>query len=366
MGASCSSTAFTRYNLIKRRLNERPCLTFEVADGLLSREDGVDTAPPVWLFGEDHGLNEAETLPKGERNCATVLDLIERAVSDCESNAAEVLFIYENAVISDNPFFHERDPNDVKTIGRPRFDTRTIRDTTRALAKKYPNVRPVFMDVFGRMRLYFRSDKPTMSDLNYIQATVFVELEEFWVTSGRYGAERANEEAASHVVRALTGVDPGMHRRIQAVAAKYNFPAFKLFMAILCAKTAQSVIRGSPQLSYARVSRELDEAIELVFDSEHDIHPTMQRGLDSGQLTIGEVMYMMFESAAFAVLSLAGDAVLHEYITSLPSDKLVVMHAGHFHTNNQRAWLTKGKYDADVERLSRSARGDVDFVASRR
>lgn len=366
MGASCSSTAFTRYSLIKRRLNERSCLTFEVADGLVSRVDGVDAAPPIWLFGEDHGLNESETLPKSERNCAMVLDLIKHAVSDCESNAADVVFIYENAVISDNPFFHERDPNDVKLIGRPRFDTRTIRDTTRTLAKIYPNVRPVYMDVFGRMRLYFRSNRPTMSDLNYIQATVFVELEEFWVTSGRYDAKKANEESASHIVRALSDVDTGMHRRIHAVSAKYSFPAFKLFMAILCAKTAQSVIRDSLQLSYSRVYRELDEAIERVFDAEYDILPAMQRGLDSGQLTRSEVMFMMFESAAFAVLSLAGDAVLYEYITTLPSDKLVVMHAGYFHTNNQRAWLTKGKYDTDVERLSRLATGYEDFVASRR
>lgn len=206
MGATCSSTALTRYNLIKRKLTSKECLTFEAADGLLPRIEG--TAPPVWLMGEEHGFNESDGLPKNKRNCALVLDLVKEAVSDCETNDAEVVFIFENAVISDSKDLFSRDVNGDEFTGDPHHDVRTVRETAKKLGGLYPNVRLVYMDVFGRGRLFLDGSDESLDkigwfndDMGYIQHMIWAELKEFWITSGRYQKEEAETKAPFSLAR---------------------------------------------------------------------------------------------------------------------------------------------------------------------
>lgn len=61
----------------------------------------------------------------------------------------------------------------------------------------------------------------------------------------------------------------------------------------------------------ARVSAEIDEAIERIFLGEYELHALLQGALDAERLTRRQVMAMMLENAGFHVLTLAGDAVLY-------------------------------------------------------
>ena len=377
MGATCSSTALTRYNLIKKRLADKECLTFEAADGLLPRSHGK--GPPVWLFGENHSLNESDTRGTTDRNCALVLDLVTQAVSDCESNNAEVVFIYENAVISDHPLFFEKDPNDRIMEEGPHHDVRRVREIAKELAGLYRNVRPVYMDVFGRVRLYLADELKYVALLQprdvvpYIQDMLETELQEFWVTSGKHSTAAGTTKASRMVGKAMIEInEQQLHTRITSLGERLDHSPFKIFLGILCAKVAQKVLADRSgkvsfmvQRSDERVSREIDEAISYLFSEKYKTPQVLRQPIADGHVTQFDLKSMMMFSAMFNLVVKAGDAVLNEYITSLPSSRLVVMHAGFAHTGNQRKWLLGGEYDTETERLSADALDDEDFLESR-
>ena len=376
MGASCSSTAFGRYNRIKSKLASKKCLTFHVADGMLPRME--DTAPPVWLFGEDHNINESDTLDKRDRNCAVMLDLVREAVSDCESNVADVVFVYENVVISDNGMFFERDANDRKFEGGPHHDVRTVRESAKKLIKLYPNVTPVYMDVFGRVRLYLGGHLPGLQNVHnefgYIQQMLMQELIEFWVTSGRYSRSDATSRATKHMGEALIEMNrSGIVVPLQQVAIKNHQHPFHVFIATLCAKISQKVIADrSTEASFmlkksdTKVHNDIEEKVRNMLSENFKVPGVLRLALDAGQLSRSQVQSMLLFSEYFTLVAYASDAILYEYITSLKSsNKIVIMHAGHAHTNNQRRWLLAGEYDVDVERVSPVALDDEDYLESR-
>lgn len=382
MGASCSSTALTRYNLIKRRLMSRDCLTFEAADGLLPRIQG--TAPPVWLMGEDHGSNESVKLPKNERNCALVLDLVKEAVSDCETNEAEVIFIFENAVISDSKDLFSRDVNGDELIEDRHHDVRTVRRTAKKLAGQYPNVRLVYMDVFGRGRIVLGGQHDDLgnkigwfdNDENYIYRMIWAELKEFWITSGRYEEEEASTKANLLIGDTLVDTSSSdLPGNIKRLALKYNQPPFEIFLAILCAKVARNLLLSRADAvslilreADSKVIEDLDKSIHVLFSEKYYIPGNLKKAVDDGQVSLFDATSMLLFSEYFTVMQAAGDAVLYEFITSLSSstsDKIVVMHAGYRHVHNQRRWLLGGQYDVDVERISGSLVEPDEFTKDR-
>ena len=68
----------------------------------------------------------------------------------------------------------------------------------------------------------------------------------------------------------------------------------------------------------------------------------------------------------FELLSVAGDVVVFEYITSSKSsDSLYIMHSGYNHSNRIRKWLLETDYISDYERVTDQAFQDKIFNESR-
>jgi hypothetical protein len=383
MGATCSSTALTRYNLIKRKLSSKDCLTFEAADGLLPRVEG--TAPPVWLMGEDHGANESDGLPRSKRNCALVLDLVKEAVSGCETNGAEVVFIFENAVISDSEHLFRRDVNEDEVTGDPHHDVRAVRETAKRLGGLYPNVRLVYMDVFGRGRLFLDGSRESLdkigwfnNDVSYIHRMIWAELKEFWITSGRYQKEEAETRATLLTGQAMMDINLSvLPSKIMNLAGKYQRQPFDIFLTIMCVKVAQNLLSSRSAVGLAlknadsKVIRDLEESVRALFSEDYDIPANLQKAVDDGQVPEEAARSMMLFSENFGLMIAAGDAVLYEFITSLSNStsssnsRIVVMHAGYRHVHNQRRWLLGGQYDVDAERISASLVEPEEFTKSR-
>lgn len=381
MGASCSSTALKRYSDIKNRLNQKTCLTFDAADGLLPRLG--TQAPPVWLFGEDHGDNESDSIRGNGRNCALVTDLVQHAVSSCEAeNSAEVIVVFENGVIADNPMFYKRDVNDDAIEGDPHHDVRFIRQVVKEHGSRYENIRTVYMDVFGRIRLFHHGRPESIRKVGEPQNFTFprmtslitAELKEFWVTCGKYDAYDAETMSQNLMQQSLPVASQLMATRFRMNRYIDQYNIFQTSIAFVCAIFVKTLIssRITPALdlslarSYRKVVDDLDEKIENVLRATFVLPGMVQRMVDSGQLGVEQGRRMVFDSVVFDMIGVAGDAVLHDFITSLSgSDKIVVMHAGFQHTNNQRRWLLRGKYDSDFERVADVAEGRDDFVSTR-
>ncbi|AAR26941.1 FirrV-1-C8 [Feldmannia irregularis virus a] len=373
MGASCSSTALNRYNNIKKRLNQKTCLTFGSADGLLPRMEGQ--APPIWLFGEDHAENESDYIKGNMRNCALVTDLVEQAVSSCDKNSVEVIVVFENAVVADNPYFFKRDVNDAEHEGDAHHDVRSIRRTVKEQAVLYKNISITYMDVFGRVRLFYQDqlDDPRLGHNKYVINMVQQELKEFWVTCGKYEDKKARSKSMCLLQRSMP-VAHDMMRRFQQNKCVNPRNGFKIFITLLCVNIARvlllSRIHNNLDLTLRRadmkVIKDIDNHIEYILGGNINIPAALQRGIVYGHVRKEEAKFMIFEAEVFGLIVLAGDAILYEFLSSLNgSDKLVVMHAGFQHVNHQRKWLLKGKYDSDFEKVSDLLLQHEDFAESR-
>lgn len=90
------------------------------------------------------------------------------------------------------------------------------------------------------MSLFFRDELGGSNvSMDCIQAKVQIELKKIWITSDKYDANKAAIIANAHVGNALIEIErSGTHPQMCSVSIEYSFRPVKLFMAILCAKTA--------------------------------------------------------------------------------------------------------------------------------
>ena len=370
MGASCSSTAISRYNYIKKRLLQKECLTFHSADGLLPQMDG--NGPPIWLFGEDHGENESDTLPKDKRNCVLISDLLKQAVSNCSSNEADVVLIYENAVISKNDFFFKEDVNDIEITDEYHHDVRFVRKAVKDHANKYKNIKVVYMDVFGRIRMLKAGVLEGPLDTNIILNHIRMELQEFWKTSGRYSELDSINKASSLAMSAMPMA--GMLQNTIMNRSRYwrQGDEFMIYVTCMCVIISKMVLLSSNnneklifERSYKKIISEIDEKIFELSTDTFKIHPDLQKFVDRGDLTQEDAMFTMFDTLLFEIITMAGDLILHEHITNISPKNIIVMHAGHVHSNNQRRWLLNSTHVSDIEKVSPIALKDNSFIESR-
>ena len=370
MGASCSSTAISRYNNIKKRLLQKECLTFHSADGLLPLIDG--NGPPIWLFGEDHGENESDTLPKDKRNCALISDLLKQAVSDCSSNEADVVLIYENAVISKNDFFFKEDVNSDEIGDEYHHDVRFVRKAIKDHADKYQNIKVVYMDVFGRIRMLKAGVLEGPLNTNVILNHIRLELQEFWITSGRYSELESIKKASSLTMSALPMA--GMLQQKIMKKSRYwrKGEEFMIYVTCMCVLVSKMVLLSSKNnenlvfgRSYKKIVSEIDEKMKQLLQNSFNIHPDLQKFVNRGYLNEEEAMFTMFDSLLFELITMAGDLILHEHITNISSNNIIVMHAGHVHSNNQRRWLLNSTHVSNIEKVAPVALEDSSFVESR-
>ena len=89
MGAACSSSAITKYKVLRTYLKSKPCITFDFVQTFLPVRHG----PPIILFGENHFQSEADSMIQ---RCVTVFTALKVMVSDCPNPTCRIHFIMES------------------------------------------------------------------------------------------------------------------------------------------------------------------------------------------------------------------------------------------------------------------------------
>ena len=378
MGASCSRSALSRYRSVKQLVQRRPCLTFYAADGLLPGGEG----PPILLFGEDHFYNESQ---QGGQNCLLLLDIAKEISSTCniDEAGAEVIFLYENSVIEDNYFFESPDANDWDdpedefnvNITGTRHKIRSTFGRGGGLRLEQGNVKPVPMDVFGRIRLNLsglseRSIPGPITAINEIMA--------FWKSVGyntKYIRDMTNEaiKLATEHAKKFPDVHPGVVD-IRDV--------FEMFMCVYLAYMAFEVNSETLVSRKGRqmAKREISAYVKQLFDPELRFDPnfhvpslatisaSVKKSTGSSEdIPYSEYRRIVLDYVIMDIVGICGDAIIYEYLTSMAQKKntIIMMHAGYEHVNRIRRWLLVGEYNSDYERVSKMAMEDTNFVQSR-
>lgn len=432
MGATCSSTARSRFESIKTLVMRKACLTSYSATGLLPR--GLN-GPVIWMFGEDHdtneatkhaaavrGLHESERASVRGKNCLLLLDVAREAASSCgddETAGADVVFLYENAVI-DSQFGDWADPNEWQTgqktgliasrhalksliatkemaenrktinanpsLPDPLFP-RALENMPKSLDSlgrvrlANDNIRPVPMDVFHRIRTAVMTGY-RVADV-YSPSIAVTELKGFWRSVGYDVPDLLSICAqAESLARQHSVYFNSQQIDVQTQVDIYD--------ALVCANlaTLSLEIRESNEAEYGwkagktMALRKLDDLVAALFNKSCIFSPSLKitsREIFEGDLAPkmgipepqeSDYRHFALNQIAFQLIGLSGDIIVYEYLGSLVSSKknstVVLMNAGHMHVETIRRWLVSGGlYDVAHERLSDDSLLDKDFVENR-
>lgn len=431
MGAQCSSTARSRFEAIKTLVMRKACLTSYTATGLLPRGDN---GPLIWMFGEDHLTNEAvkhasavRKLHERERanfrgkNCLLLLDVATEAASSCQGSEeanADVIFLYENAVI-DAERFAWADPDEWQGHNKTglistRWALKSMTSTkdmveSRPAIHAEPNTpdpslppsldtMPKSLDFAGRVRLANDNVKPVPMDVfhrmrsfliqGYRQPGVYTpsiavgELVVFWESVGYH---------APDLVMICTEAEK-LAMQYSSYFAEKNFDQrvqYDIYEALVCVSLAKLSFerRVSSETDYGwligkkMALRELDDRVTALFNDQCVFNPSLKiPSRDKFESGIAASMGIELPSArdyrqfalgqlAIQLVGMSGDMIVYEYISSLVASKqnstIVLMNAGYQHTNAIQRWLLAGQYDVAHNRVSDDALADEDFTESR-
>lgn len=149
MGLTCSKTSSERFQHLTNIVKQTPCLTVYAAHGLLP----VKNSLPIFIFSESHEYNESQQ-EDGNKNCLKVVDALKQVYSEKCTGNNQVLFFYEAATVSDNPYFPTRDIDDSENLDNFEGDDSIMgsRLCVKRKLKDEHHVKSIPYDVFGRIR----------------------------------------------------------------------------------------------------------------------------------------------------------------------------------------------------------------------
>lgn len=430
MGAKCSSTARSRFESIRTLVMRKACLTSYTADGLLPRGKH---GPLIWMFGEDHLGNEAvkhasdvRKLNNDERqrtrgkNCLLLLDVAKEAASNCEGSekaGADVIFLYENAVI-DAEKFPWADPNEWQEGNRtgliatrhalkPMVSTKNMvrsrpminaspnrpdpseppsietmpksLDSLGRVRLANDNVRPVPMDVFHRIRSFVMTGQREGA---FAPMVAVQELLGFWESVGY------NAPDLMAICREAVGLADhhSVHFASQGLDEGTRASVYEALVGVSLAKLSfeQNVPPDDEYVWHTgkkEALKELDTYVAALFQDPGEYSPSINiptrlffdkniaQSMGIRFATDRDYRAFAIGQLAFQLLGICGDVIVFEYLSSLAVSKqdstIVLMNAGHQHVNRIRRWLLAGQYEVAHERLSDDAHQDEDFVKSR-
>lgn len=441
MGAQCSSTARSRFESIKNLVMRKACLTSYTADGLLPRGNH---GPLIWIFGEDHSTNEA-VKHAGEvrelsdddkervrgKNCLLLLDVAIEAASDCSSGSeakADVIFLYENAVIAESEMFRMTDPNEwqlpnsnltgmiatrhaLKPMittsemsgSRPGINASPNRpdpnlppsldtmpksfDELGRLRLANDNLKAVPMDVFHRMRSFNHSPGDRVKG----PFTPFIAVDElrlFWQSVGYYTND------LQYIFSEFQKLAQEQHAYVALQGFREDTQA-SVYEALVCVSlTKLAFERNAPvqetieerdfgwHIGKKKAIDELDTYVDALLQESSEYSPSLRvpsrEFFDSnvaGSMglrnpTDQDYREFVVDQLAFEIIGLCGDMIVYEYISGMVLSKqnstIVLMNAGFAHTNRIQSWLVAGQYDLVHQRVSDDARADQEFMDIRR
>ena len=359
MGANCSISSNDKYNSAKKHIEDVKCMKLHAIDGLLSETK----QNPVILMGEHHSENEGN----GIGECLNVLDIVSKVTSpnECDENSTMVYFLYENPVISNNTMFLKEDHNSPFFEGQESLtNIHGTRFHVITQSGNYKNIKSIPIDVFGRMRSFnFHGEQRNPI---HTQEVAINEIGEFWKSVG-YPLNFIEFIApkAIQIAQDMTNVffntlpDSGMtYEEILEVFTCVSLAKLSLFVN-------EDDVNSSKGKDY--VMAHCDQFIEILMSMEPEKNKNSPLVEISDDIESSRSRIRML--VAFELISISGDMVAYEYISSLKrnsSNILTIVHAGFNHTNRLRNWLNFSEYKQDLERVSQLALDDVTFNASRK
>lgn len=345
MGANCSHNSSERYENIKLLLNK--CMKLHALDGLIPKKEGN----PIILMGEHHDMNEGP-------DCLSVLNIVENSVSNCEENKSSVYFLYENPIISDNSFFEKEDPSLPFFDGQDKLDN--IQGTRANIfihANDFKNIKAQPIEVFGRMR-YFNLNKEIRNSV-HTQQVAINELKEFWKNIG-YPDDYISFISPKAMKLAEETTDVFFSKNPLSFLSRTE--VLEVFTCTYLAKLSL-VVQDTPE-NKDHVIENCDKIIEIFMSNEPELYNPEQFSDLVGELQERRYSIRMF--LMFELISISGDMIAYEYISSLKKkDILLLVHAGFNHTNRIRKWLLVSEYNSDFEKITELAMNDLDFNLSR-
>lgn len=160
------------------------------------------------------------------------------------------------------------------------------------------------------------------------------------------------------------------------------FSLYDLFISVYLARfslerTETNLVSA---LGHKKALQELDAHVDALFvqdgnyppgvsvPSFEDVSANLRN--EDGPVAVTREMYdqLMADKLIFQTLNICGDIVVYEYISSLShsgKQAIVMMHAGHGHTNRIKRWLVAGSYDVAHERVAEMAKKDRSFIEDR-
>ena len=344
MGANCSHDSNERYEVIKNELKKSTCLKLHAVDGLLPKKEGN----PIILMGEHHHVNEGS-------DCLSAFEIVQKVVSNCEKNKSPVYFLYENPVISDNPFFEKENPSIPFMDGQDQLDN--IEGTRAKIflhSKEFKNIKPQPIEIFGRMR-HFNYNREIRNHV-HTQNVAINEVKEFWKNIGY------PDDFISFISpKAMTLSEETTNVFFSKFPNSFltRTEVLEMFTCVYLAKL--SLIVNEDTISKDAVIKYFDKFIEIFMSEEPELYNIEQFPELVGD--IEERRFSLRHFWMFELIAIAGDMIAYEYISYLKKDKkgvFVLVHAGFNHTNRIRKWLLN-EYNSDFEKVTDLALADVDF-----
>lgn len=357
MGAACSSSAITKYKVLRTYLKSKPCITFDFVQTFLPVRHG----PPIILFGENHFQSEADSMIQ---RCVTVFTALKVMVSDCPNPTCRIHFIMEShldltrapnidkKVFNENDFvaklpkLPEPEPLDVNAMDARSTNKFNLADAT-IKYKKHANMYTdglsvIHFDLFhflrGSFNVYLKNPESRDPRMNYefvVNQTkqwifeAFVHMDVYILLCDMFdeAQTRTEEKTEPHRQRVeaelnlLNEVKPGHHFwMFQITRWVYEFT----HQIIMYTKNRDKMF-SSDQSRQKVWQKDLVMAADKITDAIDDI-------------THRPNNWSMFE-----LITLCGDYItycvylrkrLHHPDMEMPSDDIFVLYGGSMHMMN--------------------------------
>ena len=200
MGATCSSSVENKYSDLKRYINSKDCLTFDLIETFVS----MDNRSPVVMIGEVHDMNESMMSTK---RCVTLLTAMKRLVSDCEYPKTKIEFIMEEVPLE---ILHPIESK--RLLDSKKFNILTAAAKVEKLEENYKHgVRVSPFDILHHTRIVYAMGNSLMDGesvtFDYAIAIVRMSIIEAYTEFGAdtSGLDKMFKKSDAYVENSMTG-----------------------------------------------------------------------------------------------------------------------------------------------------------------
>lgn len=357
MGAGCSSSAITKYKVLRNYLTSKPCLTFDFVQAFIPVRNG----PPIILFGENHDTSEANSMVQ---RCVTAFTAMKLMVSDCNKPTCRIHFIMEG-----HPGLMEHTPDVARDVfdieahlpSSPALPTMNMSSNKFSLhdvairSKKYGKMYAdglslVHFDMFYFLRLLYDLRDDSAARQPMMNYEFLVRNTKRWIEEAlsHMGANVSNLPDMYEIVDRETNVDTERYRpTVQPFLNKLSADAEGLYHPFWMFRVACWVYRFTMEILY--------DADAAGFVWRKDLEMARKK-------LIGAMVDISLEPrrfSMFAMITLCGDCITYcvylrkRLLEKTLDDDIFVLYGGSVHMLNISELIAAtNAYKEDFVKLS--------------